>query len=357
MNSEFLQVYDLILTTSTPLFIGDGQMIPKKGYLFDYRSKTVSIFDENRFFDLILRRDLVDQYERFVMGESADLLEFLTVYGRMQPKDWAGAVRYELDASDSLDRNHSLKEIHTFIRNAYGQAYLPGSIKGALKTALLNQMILNNPHRDYFNPKKFDQLLDETYLHTLRLKKNRIDNAVNSLMRGIQISDSCPISDSSMILTIKRDAHVDGTFSASRGVVCRESIRPGTQIHCNLTLDQSVLKGKLTRESVMQAIDEYDEYYVRTYLDRFEEPRDAGDYAYQNSLILGGGAGFFAKTLVYPYLGEEKALHETASMMQQKFRKHKHERDEALGISPHTMEYTNYRGELYPMGLCEVKLL
>ena len=77
----------------------------------------------------------------------------------------------------------------------------------------------------------------------------------------------------------------------------------------------------------------------------------------QPYLILGGGSGFFAKSLAYPYLGEEEGLRWTAEQMKQMFRNHKHERDAENGISPHTMKYARFRGRLYPYGYCGVSIL
>lgn len=357
VESDFLQVYDFHIRTASPLFVGDGGTILKKNYLFDSRSGRVTVFDEKKFFTLLIQRNLIDKYEQFAMGQMNNLYQFLTDVCRLTERDWAPAVRYCVSAEGALDREHSLKDIHTFIRDAYGRAYLPGSsVKGTIRTALLSELIQKDSGMREYDSRKFDRILEEKYLHSLKLKIRKPADAVNSIMRGIQLSDSLPIEDRSMMLALKKDAHVDGSFAGGRGVVCRESICPGTDIHLKLTLDQSVLKGKITKESLMEAIDHYDAYYADTYLPRFDEPEGAGPYHYDNSLIMGGGSGFFAKSLVYPYLGYEKGLQVTAEMMQRSFRRHHHDRDEALGISPHTMEYTKYKGEYYPMGLCEVSI-
>lgn len=49
-----------------------------------------------------------------------------------------------------------------------------------------------------------------------------------------------------------------------------------------------------------------------------------------------GGAGFFAKSLAYPYYGEEQALHEVSAYMHRTFRGHYHQYDEGWGdVAPH----------------------
>ena len=74
-------------------------------------------------------------------------------------------------------------------------------------------------------------------------------------------------------------------------------------------------------------------------------------------LILGGGSGFFAKTLAYPYLGAQEGMRYTERIMTEQFRRHGHDRDISVhGISPHTMKYGRCGGRLYPYGVCEVSI-
>ena len=365
IQTDFLQVYDLELTASSPVHIGNGTTFLKNNFLFDPIKGTVTIFNQEKLFALIVQTGQVDAYEQFMLGSQRDLHYFLSNICKFSPKDWTGAIRYTLDARHAFDCNHTLKDIHTFVRDPYGHVYIPGSsVKGALRTVLLQKYILEDPPRNPLpfdpmerrNGSKFERQLSERYLHTLQLDRKKAGNAVNSLMRGIQISDSIPIPDEAMILTIKRDAHVDGSFGTGRGIVCRESIRPGTKIHMKLTLDQSILKESITKESILEVIDQYNAYYWDTYLCSFDKVEREAEVSYADSLILGGGSGFFSKTVVYPYFGKEQAVRQTSRFMQTVFKKHKHDRDLVLGISPHTMEYTNYGNENYPMGLCEVSI-
>lgn len=158
-----------------------------------------------------------------------------------------------------------------------------------------------------------------------------------------------------MMLAGKTDSATDGgTHSIN---LCRECAAPGTAIRFKLTLDQSVLKGRITKDSLLESIQQFDAYYQQTYARHFTLPRGAVNLPQQPYLILGGGSGFFAKSLAYPYLGEEEGLRWTAEQMKQMFRNHKHERDAENGISPHTMKYARFRGRLYPYGYCGVSIL
>ena len=123
-----------------------------------------------------------------------------------------------------------------------------------------------------------------------------------------------------------------------------------------LTLDQSVLRGIITAESLMRSIRTFDSFYEKTYLKHFAAPCNVADFSYDDALLLGGGAGFLSKTLIYPYLGEKEGLHASIDILDSAFRKHYHKEDRECGISPRTIKYASYGGKLYPYGLCEVKI-
>ena len=149
------------------------------------------------------------------------------------------------------------------------------------------------------------------------------------------------------------DVFTNGTVNLIN-TVCRECVCPGTQIRFRVTLDQSILQNRITRESLQKAVLQFDQYYQETYLSHFAAPKRAQALPSKPWLLLGGGAGYFSKTLSYPYLGPEKALPWVADQLARKASHHKHEKDVQRGISPHTVKYGQYHGQLYPFGACEV---
>lgn len=177
---------------------------------------------------------------------------------------------------------------------------------------------------------------------------------MSSLLRGVLVSDSEPIPNNAMTLTGKRDAAFGGEVNAIN--LCREAVAPGTRIRFSLTLDQSVLHGQLTAESIVGAIEAFDRYYEETYACGFALPEGAAPGRMNHCLILGGGAGFFSKSLAYPYYGEEQALREVSAYMHRTFRGHYHQYDEGWGMSPHMMKYTQWNRKMYPYGICEVSV-
>lgn len=367
IQQDHLQIFDLILNVRSPLFIGDGRMYTKAEYLYDPRNGRASLLDEQKFFTLLTERGLIDRYIQFMLSDQSDLWAFLTKDCGVSDADLQPLIRYRIEAGDAVDpkRTNPPKDLYTFQRDAHGKAYIPGSsLKGALRTVWLLQAVRADRSTGHSLASDDNAAFpEEQYVNQLRLRLQEdgsiASDAVNSLFRGVQVSDSTPIPNERMALCGKFDVLPDGSFpkKSKNGIpLFRECAVPRAAVRFKLTLDQSVLKGRITKESLLKAIQQFDDYYEQTYSAHFTAPSGAVSLSQQPYLILGGGSGFFAKSLAYPYLGEEKGLRWTANQMIQMFPTHKHQDDVNAGISPHTMKYARFRGQLYPYGYCEVNI-
>lgn len=366
IQQDHLQIFDLILNVRSPLFIGDGRTYTKKEYLYNRRNGKASFLDEQKFFTLLTDRGLVDRYTQFMLSDQYDLWAFLTKDCGIPNTELTTLTRYAIEVGDTADLDR-VNCLHTFQRDAHGRAYIPGSsLKGALRTVWLLQAVRADQSTGHSLASDDNAAFpEEQYVNQLHLRLQEdgsiASDAVNSLFRGVQVSDSTFIPNERMALCGKFDALPDGSFSknSKKGLpLFRECVIPDAAVRFKLTLDQSVLKGRITKESLMDAIQQFDTYYEQTYSRHFTAPSGAVNLPRQPHLILGGGSGFFAKSLAYPYLGEEKGLRWTAKQMTQMFSNHKHQDDvKQYGISPHTMKYARFRGRFYPYGYCGVNLL
>ena len=287
MNKPLKGLYDCFYVS--PELPAQQYEYLKKEYVFlpsrmaGISQDQVMLLDETKFFQLLLERGLADKYERFMLGPQTDLYRFLTAECCLSLNDIRAVSRYHICAADALDADHSLKEIHAFVRGADGRVYIPGSsVKGALRTAILTDMILSDtaPQPALGDTRK--GFPEGNYLYTLALKRDRdgraVNDAVNSILRGISISDSLPVADSCMMLAGKTDALVNGETHQIN--LCRECICPGTVLHFKLTLDQSVLHQKITAESLKKSIRTFDAYYETMLLRHFTAPRNAAAVSY-----------------------------------------------------------------------------
>lgn len=80
------------------------------------------------------------------------------------------------------------------------------------------------------------------------------------------------------------------------------------------------------------------------------------DRMYDADLFLGGGAGYLSKTLTYALApSKREGIQVVKELMQQEFRKGKHERDR--NISPHTLKLAYLEDRDAIMGIAAVKVV
>lgn len=357
-----ITIYNLNLTPQTPVHIGSGTLYHKKEYL--YEDGQVSIVDQQKFLAYIaVTETLTEAYTNFMLHSDMTLLEFCCMNGILeaQRKEF---VQYTVDSKDALVPDKPLENIQAFIRDAHQCPYIPGSsLKGALVTILLMYLLKNEDKLS----KPVDRRLlkiwaDDTLVRLLHLDGAKKANPVNSVLRGLSLSDSAPLSKDCLTLAGKFDLRVDG--SCNRINLVRECVKPATPIHLHISIDETLTRGIITADILNKAIDYYGKYYQETYLSRFTLPFGAAAESLDQCIILGGGSGYFAKNILYPAFSYEDALSMVADYMYNAFYDmrskrdiHHHGDDKAVSkISPHMLKYTSFGGRLCHMGICKVDI-
>ncbi|MDR1101869.1 MAG: RAMP superfamily CRISPR-associated protein [Clostridiales bacterium] len=290
---EFIKTYNLKLTTLSPLYIGDGRVINGNDYNY------------------------------------ADEL------GLRLPPDGKRILAQNQSGRDKV------RDISVFIRNGNGDAYLPGSsVKGAVRTAILAAVVKNR--RD-------DRIIDSA------LNKVGFEGQQYSIMRAISVCDSLPIDDRDMSICQKIDVYTDGT--EKNRPIYRECVKPGISVNLRLNIDVPMFK-TLTEQApgeyIFDVLREFRAQYKSVFRAKFN--CNTPDYHNRNIVYLGGNVGFVSKTVTYPLYGDG-GLDKVSRIMQQKFRKHKHDLDVKKGVSPHCLKCTKYNRELHEFGICEVEII
>ncbi|MCD7858627.1 MAG: type III-A CRISPR-associated RAMP protein Csm5 [Firmicutes bacterium] len=363
-EQNHLRVYDLTLTVQSPLFVGTGRSLAKNEYLYDPNRGKVSFVDEQAFLSLLANRGLVNKYEEYILSGDTSLFRFLRNTCGLSPRDIDQIAPRTIQAGNAMGENGNKAQIYSFQRSSAGRAYIPGSsLKGALRTVWLAARMLeeeNHSDRRFHQPdpnrankrRPTNPIPEENYVSLLNCNEERRSDAVNSIFRGISVSDSEPISDRAFILCRKWDIHPSGGAHSIN--LIRECVRPGTTIRFHVTLDQFLLNQRITAKSLMADIAIFAQFYREHYLSHFTLPEHAVDPLNDRCLFLGGGPGLFSKSLAYPYWGDDDALRDVSAFLNAFFPQHKHDNDLDRGISPRTLKYTEYNGLLYPFGICEV---
>ena len=129
-------------------------------------------------------------------------------------------------------------------RDAHDRAYIPGSsLKGALRTVWLLQAVRADRSTGHSLASDDNAAFpEEQYVNQLHLRLQEdgsiASDAVNSLFRGVQVSDSKPIPNEQMALCGKFDALPDGSFpkNSKKGLpLFRECAIPGAKVRFKLT--------------------------------------------------------------------------------------------------------------------------
>lgn len=365
----YLKHYALELMTLSPVFIGNGKSFSKKEYLYDRNENTVSFLDLPRFYNGLTELGLADAYREYMLSPGGDLRWFLRKQGvrKNQYADW---ILYTDRMGDMDQIEKTTKGILEFIKDPYGLPYIPGSsLKGALRTILATEHLLQNPEvakeiadrvmQEPFSDRKrylssAVRDMETKVFHRMLFGNTKLSDMVNDTLRGLIVGDSEPLQLRDLCLCRKIDCAVDGTQHALP--ILRECLQPKVKITFPVTIDTRVCN--LTGKQLLDAVKKYYLYYQDVFLRHFAQSPPT--YGNSTTFFLGGGSGYVSKMLMYAVLDQEKRSVKTVSNVIDRTlgtkakKEHGHSRDESLGISPHMLKCTEYQGSLYQMGACSI---
>ncbi|MDO4491166.1 MAG: type III-A CRISPR-associated RAMP protein Csm5 [Lachnospiraceae bacterium] len=380
-NNKILEHFRLVLTTDSPVFIGDGGKLNKKEYI--RKGQTVYVPNKQKMYRALIQKKLVDKYEDYMLSSDwADLGGWLEKQ-RIYKETYSSWIDYTLNCDLEASGKGQVRMM-TCIKDSYGNPYVPGSsIKGALRTILLAYLIdqdskkyngLRDRLSNEANRQRFDwniarkkylegeiKDIETEALHTLKRKAEEIQDAVNDMMACLRISDSKPLKTSDLIMCQKWDMNPNGIIKTIN--TARECIKPGVKIEFDVTIDlrrgyPEDQRAPFSIQMLKDAIEYFARQYVRCFFKPFKELGKISGCTHINNMIwLGGGVGYVSKTIVYPMLGKDAGLTAVSDIMQKTVnnRDHHHENDQARGVSPHMVKCTRYNGELYEFGRCLVQ--
>ena len=133
----------MVLRVLTPVFVGCGQKLLKKELHLYPNENHVYVPDRDRFFSWLQERNLVDAYTDFILSSDNSLYQWAAVPEGVEGRDSRiGRVYGARRGSNHQRKADPLDDIHSMVKGPGGKPYLPGSsIKGAMRTALLNKMV------------------------------------------------------------------------------------------------------------------------------------------------------------------------------------------------------------------------
>ena len=363
---QYLKNYHAVIRTEGPVFIGSGKEIGKKEYLF-INEHQAGILDIQKFYQEMSQRKKAGELETYLLGTSGSDLNLWLRKQKINTNEIRHMFKYTLDCTDAVIERGK-KQVLEFIKDPYGNPYVPGSsLKGMLRTILLGSDIIKHPakYQRSRNSLKRNTLktsgrntylsrdilqIEATAFRTLARERTEPGDAVNDVLQGCKISDSAPLSLSSLVLCQSVELHTNGVEKTLP--IFRECIMPGIDIHFDITIDTKICS--LSIQTLMDAVSRFAQHYYQSFASAFPGAAQLK----KNHVLLGGGCGFASKTILYPMYGKKEGIETTQQVFKitlgKNFKIHKHDQDREIGVSPHILKCTKYKGKTLQMGLCRI---
>lgn len=375
--------YKMELEVLTPVHIGGVDYktkLDKKEYLFNPNTNNLTIIDNVKFSEILIKKNLFDKYIKYIeengnseKNKDIKLLPFLKENNIYSDLTYFTKKEYKkLDIELKIKKNgkkESLNTIKLLNRNIYDEVYIQGSsVKGALVNLLIVDYIINN-REEFLDEKK--KIMDLAYSSvdekSIKEFKNDVKEIVKNIEKkifynenknfeetkkfGISISDSYRNHKE-----IKTNFYQDIDEKKKDGKeaympVIRECIIPKNKFDFDITLDFEVLD-----ESKLE---------IRNYDDLISALENAVDYLIDNTLevengksqnlILGANTGFHQKTVVHALFPEKKERLEVTKKLLHKSKKNvilNHLNDK---FSPRIINRVRKNGKLELAGLVRIQ--
>ena len=287
MKNDY-RTFRLSLLTLGPIHIGNGEKYTSREFI--YENKKFYFPDMGKFYNKMVEKRLAEKFEAFLIqtrpnSRNNRLISFLND-NRIAERSFGGYSISETGLESDRNPNSAgaINEVNKFIRDAFGNPYIPGSsLKGAIRTILMN----TTPKWNNENAVKFKK--ENKKLIPWGPKKGE---KYDDLFNAIRVSDSKPFDNKSLILVQKWDYSAK-TNKAKPLPLYRESISPLTKIEFEITTTTDEA-GRLIEELGKRAQAFYKDYKA-FFLSEFPDDKIQANLQYP--IYLGAGSGAWTKTL------------------------------------------------------------
>ena len=376
----------MCLNIITPVNIGDGTKLTAKDYFYAPKQQKAYFLDLQKWHHFVYQQGLLPAYEKYVSDfrDKRNLLTWLEAQ-KFTLKDVRDIIVSEAQAGVNLvdaEKKNTLHDVDKHIQQADGSLYVPGSsIKGVFRTAILYKLLKSRAElkekywhllneelsKPYFKPRiGFNRLtadLESELLHTLQLEEKgrpvKVNNAVCSALRGLQVSDTTSSEDMQVAILQKFDGGFDKFGKASEHPlpIFRECMLTGTKLYFSIKLDKAFMStiGINSIDDLLLITQKYFNAVLELLQNAFGEqyPEQFAGVGNAN-MFLGSNTGFLSKTLLAMLAPNAYQAKDAIKVLLDKsFKAHKHMGDKI--ISPRTLKCTKYQGKLMLMGLAEVR--
>jgi len=369
LSVDIYERYKLEITTLSPIHVGDGNKLTPLEYL--RRGNTIHVVSEDRFFEELVRHRLVERFINYV-----EKIRDASLEGFLRDAKLGVPERILKYSREVLSRSVKSKQISTFIKNAEGKAYVPGSeIKGAVRIALLHSILEREPTKTSI----IIDMLKRGLPNEDDLMRPRIREPQGDLGRLVRFSDSNPVDRIAVVQTYR----VSTRLANPVPLTLAEVIPHNVSMEASLTL---VSTGKITGEvggpisvqDIVEACRRKAEKVVelegrriqkmvqgapthsawtmlkdfyRNLLDELKQCRGL-----ETILRVGGGQGLYSTTLLSALIDDEKFKEVIRTGRGKRFNKLRSLllSDSMVGARPYNVKVVDVDGGFMPLGWVKV---
>lgn len=324
INTEKWEHKTYELTCISPIHIGNGELLKQYEYIFtkDRNQQRIYFLDKAKWMTFLVRHDLIDDYAQSVFSGRMNL------YGWLQSQrigSLSAIIREVCNASADVylvrERQQRVNDISRQVKTPDGVPYIPGStLKGAIRSAILFHDIRQHPeaYLPFWNRIKaameagnrrqmrdLAQNIERQAFTRLKQQKNRPDDALQSVMKGLAVSDAMLVGHERGTVILQKYDVSSIRREGLKGhplALFRECIPAGRKFRFSMTLDKDIARliGITSLDDVWQWVRDYLAFglaqekgvFGHEYKGEFEESKLA-------DIRLGGGTGFLSKTVYY----------------------------------------------------------
>lgn len=287
MKTEY-RTFQFSLLAMAPIHIGNGEKYTSREFI--YENGYFYFPDMGKFYNRMVEKGYDQKFERFLQETKPSprnnrLISFLED-NRISDRNFGGyrIIETKLETNNNYLRGGALNQVSKFIRDSFGNPYIPGSsLKGAIRTILMN----TNP--DWNNKNVVQDEKENKSLIPWGAKKGQ---DYDDLFNAIRVSDSKPFSNDRLILVQKWD-HKAKPPRAKSIPLYREAIVPSTKI--NFTITTTTKEAGVLIEELGKRAQAFYKAYKNFFLSDFPENKIQPNLQYP--IYLGAGSGAWTKTI------------------------------------------------------------
>ena len=287
MKTEY-RTFQFSLLAMAPIHIGNGEKYTSREFI--YENGYFYFPDMGKFYNRMVEKGYDQKFGRFLQETKPSprnnrLISFLED-NRISDRNFGGyrIIETKLETNNNYLRGGALNQVSKFIRDPFGNPYIPGSsLKGAIRTILMN----TNP--DWNNKNVVQDEKENKSLIPWGAKKGQ---DYDDLFNAIRVSDSKPFSNDRLIL-VQKWHHKAKPPRAKSIPLYREAIVPSTKI--NFTITTTTKEAGILIEELGKRAQAFYKAYKNFFLSDFPENKIQPNLQYP--IYLGAGSGAWTKTI------------------------------------------------------------